>query len=114
VNWVKNTIDWWWDGSQVAVGTCGDQLYWLNDGWSVVSSTLYCDYDPVAPQYVSHTYAHFKNPYFCASIDTDVYYDRNNAQGGGNGALSGYVYVHWTGGCSSLIGPTTYVVRTLN
>jgi len=114
VNSVRDNTDWYWNGNSVVAPVYGSwHLGWYSpSGWQLVSQNWQNTY--TSYQTTSSHYAHFKNPYFCATIDTHSYYDRNTVHGRNNGSLVG-VWNSWvSGGCTGLLHFEHHLVRTLN
>jgi hypothetical protein len=115
VNSVKNTVNWYWNGSSVSNGTCSYAYGWLSgDGWGLKENNFFCRYDGSPTQVHSSSYVHYKNGIFCIGFDTHTYYDRNNAYGRRNGDLVGAWNTRKSGPCSGLLSVHNQTVRTLN
>ena len=114
VNTVKNTVDWYWNGSCVyGTSTLGYRYEWLTaTGWGLKDNNwrrgAFCTYA------YSNSYVHFKNGIFCAFTDTHTYYDRNNVRGYYNGTLWGQTSWSKSGFCSFLLSFHDKLRRTLN
>lgn len=113
VNVVRTHVQWAENGSRVSTTSYdgSHRLEWLNGtGWYSVSSSL----EKFASQQSIHirSYAHFKNPGFCALFTTHTYHNHNNVFGWYNGQLTGYVNWSKTSGCSWLLGHRSKLVVT--
>ena len=114
VNEVKNTVDWWWNGTCV-YGTVylGGYYNWLGlTGWSLESQNW--QYDAECLQAYSSSYAHYENPIFCAGQTTHTYYDRNTVWGLFDRWLYGQWNAYKSGGCNWLLHFHHSLTRTLN
>jgi len=115
VNSVRNSVDWYWNGSYVYNGYCRYNYGWYSpSGWGLKENNFFCRYENSQTQVRSSSYVHFKNGVFCFPLDTHTYYERNNAYGKYNGYLVGQVNWRKTGGCTGLLRFRTELRRTLN
>lgn len=114
VNSVRNDVDWRWDGTHVAQGTCGARYTWLgSSGWQKIADSHSCLYEAGQSQLHGSSFAHYLNRVFCAGIDTRAEYNRNNVYGMANGWLRGDSSVVAWGGCTSLLTARKELRRTL-
>jgi hypothetical protein len=113
VNSVRNHIDWYWNNAQVSSATCTATWEWLTDsGWQRPGWDSGCAYRSNQTSIEGSGYAHYKNPYFCGTVDTHVYYDRNYVHGGSTNWLSGQVFAWTGGGCESFLHRHEWLERT--
>lgn len=115
VNSQKNTIDWFWNGSDLeGTENCGStwQWFWLS-GWYVNDTSLACFITTDNQQVYSSSYAAFQNDIFCGVTDKATYW-YNDAIGYANGTLVGEWDVELTGDCSGLLSVNNDTERTMN
>lgn len=108
VNWVKDTINYGYNGNIVTSFYGSDNRWWLsNDGWFEASHYIGSGYigsasnpDGEAAVYTGDT---MQNNIFCAGNSTYVYYSNNAVIARGNGSAFGSINTWDGGGCSSLL-----------
>lgn len=104
VNKVTTYVQWAENGSSVSTTSYGGnhRLEWLNgSGWYSAGSSL--EKFPSRLSIHIRSYAHFKNPGFCALFTTNTYHNHNNVFGWYNGQLTGYVNWSKSGPCAGLL-----------
>lgn len=113
---VKDRVAWSWNGSKVGTTfECGDTRVWhSSSGWNETSWDINCTFGNNLSFARTATKSHYKNGFFCLTIDTDIDYNRNRATGKANGDLVGSVDWSKTGGCTGLIDVHYHLERTLN
>jgi hypothetical protein len=112
VNWVKDWLNYYWNGSITTGKVCWNQFYKRTEtGWFGPTSNHYCTYGAGSASIDGSTYAYFWNYGFCTTR-TDVYYNRNLARGQGWGAIQGNAYVIRENGCHYLLDSYLQVVYT--
>lgn len=106
VNWVKDTINFSYDGTIVTTFNGTDSRWWLSEsGWfeaghSIGSGYIGAGSNPQV-QAAVYTYDHMQNNTFCAGQTTNVYYSNNAVIANGNGSTSGSINTWDDGGCST-------------
>ncbi|HEU5376212.1 MAG TPA: hypothetical protein VFV38_12275 [Ktedonobacteraceae bacterium] len=106
VNWVKDTINFSYNGSIVTSFSGSDSRWWLSEsGWfeaghSIDSGYIGAGSNPQI-QAAVYTFDHMQNNTFCAGQTTNVYYSNNAVIANGNGSTSGTINTWDDGGCSS-------------
>ena len=115
VNRVRNSINWYYNGSQVSSYTASHSYWWLSEsGWGLKENDFDYGFGTNHDWAYSNSYVHYKNGIFCALTDTHVYYNRNKVRGYQNGTLWGHVDWTKSGNCSGMLHTHYSLVRTLN
>lgn len=119
VNSVKNSVDWYWNGTQIVnFVTCGWEYFWLSQtSWALQENDAYCaiNLTPNPTSGDSSSFVHYKNGVFCLGFDTHTWYDRNTARGDQVGTLWGFASWRWSGFCATAFLDIGYTIqRTLN
>lgn len=103
VNYVSDIMKWWYDGTKVTGYSGSDGRWWLSlTGWYEASHNFQ-SYPDGTTGAVSSTYDNMRNNIFCALQTTNVWYDRNNVEGYGDGSARGWGTSWADGGCSGLL-----------
>lgn len=100
---IYDRLGWNWGGGLSCAQTIWQDAYaeWFSDGWSLQETNTIPGND-CTWTWLS-TYAHFKNPYFCFTIDTHTYHNRTWVYGRYDGTLYGETQFSKSGGCNSLL-----------
>jgi hypothetical protein len=103
---VTNTVRWR-PSATCASPTTGEdtvnyRLDWLEQtGWRLIDHEwrrgFNCD------RVLSHSIVHYRNGVFCATIDTDVFFDKNRVEGLPGGSTRWVWEARKFGGCSALL-----------
>jgi hypothetical protein len=84
-------------------------------GWERTQFDVNSNRDDNDPDYVeTATKVHWKNQIFCATIDTDVDFDRSRGRGWHDGFLQGLTQRDIYGGCSGLLSFHHRLDRLIN
>lgn len=102
VNGVKVNVRWSYDGRCAYDSSHWTDYDWFSpSGWRKIESNTRthkaCD------ARTTSSYAHFKNAAFCATVDTDTYYDRTVIVGRKDGGYTMGWDSYVRGGCSTLL-----------
>lgn len=112
VNAVTNSVTWGWSGlGCVTPGTGGKKYEWLTaSGWDRLENEWQNTF--TCAEQISSSYVHFRNDIFCASMDTDAYYNRNTVRGLSNGELKGEYFIQRIGFCKEMLSAHFRLKRT--
>lgn len=108
VNWVKDTINFSYNGTDVTSFSGYDNRWWLsNDGWYEASHYIGSGYTGAGAdshiQAAVYTGDTMQNNIFCVGQSTYVYYSNNAVLANGNGSTFGSISTWDGGGCSGLL-----------
>jgi hypothetical protein len=112
VNSVRNSVDFRYGGGCVhnPIEFAANYGWMSQSGWERLGNDWSRGADCASAG--SSSFVHFKNKVFCASIDTNVWYNRNTIYGYPNGAMRGKVHSEKRGGCVRLLSFDKKMVRT--